>query len=371
VATLVRILEVPNPEQAAALEVLMKRANSPTQEDGEGGRSGRGGGVDESDIEKAIIQALEPLQNRPNFHELVSMTNDYNQTLAHFAVLFGYLSLLERLVEWDIDLTIADVSGLTPLHYAYRGGDRAFVNLLLDAEAPENVLDALGRTPAHLMPDNFELLTDHDTEMVSDDQPELEYQFETLSLVESVNSGDGKSESEDTNSMTGAEPGPKTAIGGAEGPSQVPSTSRAAASGSKSRPQLQVKQRRIPNIPHTPDLNARLPYLEESLADPDAIDYLCKEVFPDSVISLEALRAPIPSQVVQIYFAGATEKYHGLLKKENDQYQCRLCPWGSELAFGDTEEALHHITKSHLDMGYGCKDSWYVTPIHVQVFSKY
>ena len=38
------------------------------------------------DIERAMIQALEPLQNMANFDALVSIANDYNQTLAHFAV---------------------------------------------------------------------------------------------------------------------------------------------------------------------------------------------------------------------------------------------------------------------------------------------
>ena len=52
------------------------------------------------DIERAMIQALEPLQNMANFDELVSITNDHNQTLAHFAVMFGHPKLLRRLVEW-------------------------------------------------------------------------------------------------------------------------------------------------------------------------------------------------------------------------------------------------------------------------------
>ena len=64
--------------------------------------------------------------------------------------------MLRRLVEWDIDLTIADVNGLTALHCAYKGGEKAFIELLLNAGVPENLLDALGRTLAHLMPNEFE-----------------------------------------------------------------------------------------------------------------------------------------------------------------------------------------------------------------------
>ena len=43
-----------------------------------------------------------------NFDKLVFITNDRNETLAHFAVMVGYPNLLRRLVEWNTDLTIAD-----------------------------------------------------------------------------------------------------------------------------------------------------------------------------------------------------------------------------------------------------------------------
>jgi ankyrin repeat protein len=112
-------------------------------------------GLSDSDIERAMIHVLEPLRKDGQFDELVSMTNDYNQTLAHFASLTGYFKLLKRLVEWNTDLTIADVNGLTPLHCAYRGGCSACVELLLDAGASETVLDALGRTPAGSIPDRL------------------------------------------------------------------------------------------------------------------------------------------------------------------------------------------------------------------------
>ena len=63
-----------------------------------------------------MIQDLGPLHNMANFDELVSITNDSNQTLAHFAVMFGYRKLLRRLVEWEIDLRIAGVNGPSALH---------------------------------------------------------------------------------------------------------------------------------------------------------------------------------------------------------------------------------------------------------------
>ena len=186
VSTLVRILEVPNPQQAAVLEVLMKEATSSSQEGGDRGQSDQRGGMTDNDIERAIIRALEPLQTLANFDELVSMANDYNQTLAHFAGLSGYSKLLRRLVEWNIDLTIADVNGLKPLHCAYKGGCRVCVELLLDAGASGTVLDAIGKTPAGLLPDNFE------------------WQMGAVSLDDSTDSIDKESES---NSVIVAKPG--------------------------------------------------------------------------------------------------------------------------------------------------------------------
>ncbi len=52
------------------------------------------------------MEALSCLQARPNFHEIVSTTNDFHQTLAHLAILYEHPSLLGHLVEWHIDLTI-------------------------------------------------------------------------------------------------------------------------------------------------------------------------------------------------------------------------------------------------------------------------
>ena len=55
------------------------------------------------------------------------------------------------------------------------------------------------------------------------------------------------------------------------------------------------------------------------------------------------------------------EKYHELLLKlDNNPYIWRLCPRDNELCLDDDAEALQHVTKSHLDMGYGCSCGWYV-----------
>ena len=184
---IIRIQEDCTPEVAAALDILhkeMKKRNLKTK----GKRPLRGGETQHDEIETAIIQALAPHQNTPDFGTLISKTNDYKQTLAHFAVLFGYANLLKRLVGWNIDFTIADVNGFTALHCAYKKGDRVCVDLLLEKGASETVLDALGRAPSHLMPKGFALLNDHNANVTSDGHPESELTLDTPSLVQSTDS---------------------------------------------------------------------------------------------------------------------------------------------------------------------------------------
>ena len=200
---IIRIQEDCTPEVAAALDVLrneMKNRNLTRN----GKRPMRRGEASQDEIETAIIQALAPLQDTLNFEEVISKTNDYNQTLAHFAVFFGYTNLLRRLMRWNIDLAIADVNGFTALHSAYKTGDRACVDLLLEKGASETVLDALGRAPSHLMPEGFASLSDHDAETASDDQLELEQKREFPSLRQNTDSGHEASDSGNEKSMNKA-----------------------------------------------------------------------------------------------------------------------------------------------------------------------
>ena len=198
---MIRIREGCTPEFAAALDIIHKGMKTRNLE-----RNGKGplngGETRHDEIETAIIQALTPLQNTTCFEELISKTSDYKQTLAHFAVDFGYANLLRRLVEWNIDLTIADVNGFTALHCAYNKGDRACVELLLENGASEIALDALGRAPYQLMSQRFASLNDHDPDIPSDDQPEL---GQKLDAFQSTNSGHGVSRSDDEKSMYNAE----------------------------------------------------------------------------------------------------------------------------------------------------------------------
>ena len=89
-----------------------------------------GAGPRDDLIGASLIQALGCLQARLNFHEIASTTNDR----FHF---HHYPSLLGPLAEWHIDLTIADVGGLTALHFAYMKGDPDIVCILRRGGAPE------------------------------------------------------------------------------------------------------------------------------------------------------------------------------------------------------------------------------------------
>ena len=361
---IIRIQEYCTPEVADALDILHKQLKNRNSERN-GKRPMRGGEARDDEIETALIRALAPLQNTLDFEELISKTNDYNQTLAHFAVLFGYINLLRRLVGWDIDLSIADVNGFTALHCAYKKGDRACVELLLEKGASETVLDTLGRAPSHLMPEGFDSPQDHDTDMASDDQPELEQKLDALSLYQSTDSGHGVSDSDDEKPVNDDERICQGWSDQMDTRYPVASTSKAAVPGPVSQLEWEGgvhirKIRRIPDVPNDANVNSLIPELRERLADPEAIEYLCKEIFTTGIISLPALQAP-RCQPDEEQSDEMSQKFHGLLLKiENGSYKCRLCPRDNELRFGEDREALHHITKSHLDMGYGCECGWYV-----------
>jgi len=159
-----------------------------------------------------MVEALTSLQARPDFHEIVSTRIDYDQTLAHLSICYGYSTLLDLLIGWGIDLTVADVNGLTALHWAYLKGDRDSVRTLRRRGASETVTDKLGRTPSDLQPEGlgefeeFDSDIDLDAEVVAgadtemhvdaddiDEQPVLE---EALDLDGDNDSGHGQSDSD-------------------------------------------------------------------------------------------------------------------------------------------------------------------------------
>jgi len=78
---IIRIQEDCTPKVAAALDILhneMKERNLKRNEK----RSLRGDSAPHDEMETTIIQALAPLQNTPDFGELISKTNEYLHTIA-------------------------------------------------------------------------------------------------------------------------------------------------------------------------------------------------------------------------------------------------------------------------------------------------
>jgi len=113
--------------------------------------------------------------------------------------------------------------------------------------------------------------------------------------------------------------------------------------------------RLIPDTPHDPAISTVAKKLQDTEADPSAIEFMCHGIFPDGTITLEALKAPMTVEEVTEYNAEeGAPKYRGLLSREREVFNCRLCPEDNKLDFKDPEEGLHHMTKDHFDMGYSC-----------------
>jgi len=105
--------------------------------------------------ETAMIEVLGSLHESPDFRTLISLRNEYGQTLAHWSVLSGQTRLLENLIRWGINLNAADINGFTALHCAYLKKDSRSVGALEGNGAPQLVEDNIGRVPAKLAPDDF------------------------------------------------------------------------------------------------------------------------------------------------------------------------------------------------------------------------
>ena len=117
--------------------------------------------------------------------------------------------------------------------------------------------------------------------------------------------------------------------------------------------------RLIPDTPYNEAIDAVAKKLQETEADPLVIDYLCDGIFLDGKITLEALKEPIPVQVATKFQVDeGVPMYRGLLSREREVFNCRLCPEDNKLDFKDPEEALHHMTKDHFDMAYSCSCGW-------------
>ena len=247
-------------------------------------------------METSLIKALLSLREKPNFDIIVSTSNDSSQTLAHLSVLFGYIPLLNHLVDWRIDLTIADISGLTALHYAYLKEDRESIQILLSAGASPSIEDKLGRVPRDLAPVGSDLV-EGDFE-AGGGSPRVEHSMDwEIALGEQFTALEAQEEHDDDSGHGGSASDSDASINDDEDEQEMDPGS--------------------PTLPAGPS---------------SSIDVMNLLLMP--------------------------KKYHGLLRREREVFNCRLCPEDNKLDFMDPEEALHHMTKDHDDMGYGCSCGW-------------
>ena len=109
-------------------------------------------GLEEVDLEELAINFLCPYSTHLNWKQIISLSNEYSQTIAHISVTLGYFRLLQHLFTWEIDLNTVDNMGSTALHYAYIFGQEECARFLMHSGANAHILDGLGRLPSDLDP---------------------------------------------------------------------------------------------------------------------------------------------------------------------------------------------------------------------------
>ncbi len=102
--------------------------------------------ISANEMENVAFRFLASFVGSSCWRDTISFTNNHNQTLAHLAVLFQYTALLEKLVEWGVNLDVQDLNGFTALHCAYLCKDWECVRLLRCAGADEDLEDNLVRS---------------------------------------------------------------------------------------------------------------------------------------------------------------------------------------------------------------------------------
>ena len=121
-----------------------------TQEHGGGRTAHLGFQVEE--LEDVSIRFLSAHSKATNWKQIVSLQNEFGQTMAHIAVMLGYSRLLGSLIGWGIDLDLTDLRGSTALHYASLCNESTCAVLLIRSGANSLVLDELGRSAWDLNP---------------------------------------------------------------------------------------------------------------------------------------------------------------------------------------------------------------------------
>jgi ankyrin repeat protein len=80
--------------------------------------------------QSAFLDALAAFRSLPDFEQRLSTVNGHGQSLLHLAVHLRYPELVQRLVDWGVDLKIKDVNGFTALDAANLCNDASLVHIL-------------------------------------------------------------------------------------------------------------------------------------------------------------------------------------------------------------------------------------------------
>ena len=158
-----------NPTLAQELQRLLGRSSSNTPSNIGSFRSA-GGDSSGGPSETLLIEFLASFESSSDFSRLISITNDYGQTLAHLAVPFRCSALLGALIKWGSDISVPDANGFTPLDFAYLYKAQECIDTLLVAGASSAMVDAKGQTPREL--GMIDSKTDHGNEVITLDRKE-------------------------------------------------------------------------------------------------------------------------------------------------------------------------------------------------------
>lgn len=100
--------------------------------------------LEDDQLEEIAIQILSSCSPYHDWRKVVSLPNEYGQTLAHLAITLGYTRLLEQLILWEIDHPARDVMGATALHFAHLYNRPDCVSLLTRNAADWQISDEPG-----------------------------------------------------------------------------------------------------------------------------------------------------------------------------------------------------------------------------------
>jgi hypothetical protein len=126
-----------------AVEAAMEQASKDLKPDTSKGLLS----LDHDRFEEIAIQILSSHSTYYNWKKAVSCSNEYGHTLAHLAVILGYVHLLEQLISWEIDLSVRDTTGATALHFAYFYDHPKCASLLTRNGPNQQIRDEPGQKP--------------------------------------------------------------------------------------------------------------------------------------------------------------------------------------------------------------------------------